>query len=199
MKRRLFHQLLIIRKFSEEISEFHYYPHTNYDGSLCFHRCMSIQGGGGYPSLWSQVPSRGRRNMEGKGWRGGVGVPESLVPGPLLGGGRTPSENRVPTPFPLAEPGLRYTPPPQLDQDRGYPSLILLLPSLPPPPPTGRACDGQGTAQAVRLLLFHTEGLSCSPTFLSSLGVFCSRIQSFFKIYLNTLLYFTSLLSLQDN
>ena len=28
-------------------------------GRYCFHRCLSVHGGGGYPSLWSHVLSRG--------------------------------------------------------------------------------------------------------------------------------------------
>ena len=82
-------------------------------GKYCFHRCLSVHIPGGYPSDWSQVPSRGNTPAR-SWWWGGGGVPQpgqETVTLTRSGWGTSPARDGV---FPQTGGGV---PPPGM----GYP------------------------------------------------------------------------------
>ena len=67
-----------------------YRPHPKDEGRYCFHRCVSINGGGGtplygpFPGLWSHVISRERE------------YPSAVIGPALRGGGSQPGTGDIP-------------------------------------------------------------------------------------------------------
>ena len=89
----------------QQIIRIYYRPRTEYDGMLCFHRCLSVnRGGGGTPRYLRPQP---KYQPSGQDWWGkGRGTPRYQPPWP------------------------RYLPPSQVWWGRGYPKV-----PTPPPQP----------------------------------------------------------------
>ena len=119
-------------------SYYFYRPRTEYDGRLCFYRCLSVNRGRGdtprVPTPSPQVPTPPARSDGGRGTPRYLPPPKGTYPPPARSDGGGGNERYLP-------PWPRHLPPARSDGGGGTPRYLPPLPgqgTYPPPPRTGQ-------------------------------------------------------------